>query len=356
MSDESGEKTEEPTQKKIDDARKRGQIWKSRDLTGVCVFLVGFGALKFSWPYVQGEITKLFHLAFEELARPALRRETIVAFIYHGVLSTLFLSLPVMGACMIIGIVVEFLQVGPLLSMQVIQPKLEKLDFISGMKNLVSKKQIVELLKGTMKMSLASYVVYGVIRDAIRMVMLSVRAEPDVALKILGDLVYTMSVRIGLLFMLFGIFDVWFQRRSYLKDLMMTKDEVKREYKESEGDPHHKAKRKEFHQEIVEGAMMENVKNADVVVTNPDHVAVALRYDVHADGAPRVLWKATDAEAEALKAAARERGISILRNVPLARALLDVEVGTEVPEAVYDAVAEVLNFVYSLEQRSLKAV
>ena len=130
----------------------------------------------------------------------------------------------------------------------------------------------------------------------------------------------------------------------------MTKDEVKREYKESEGDPHHKAKRKELHQEILESAQMEAVKGADVIVTNPEHYAIALKYDREQDGAPRVLAKGMDARAQAIKEMARSADVPELRNVPLAHALYKVEVNEEIPEALYDAVAEVLNFVYGLRR------
>jgi flagellar biosynthesis protein FlhB len=164
--------------------------------------------------------------------------------------------------------------------------------------------------------------------------------------------VYRISVRVGLLFLTFAIFDVWWQHRTYMKDLMMTKDEVKREYKESEGDPHHKAKRKELHMEILEGAQMEAVKDANVVVTNPDHVAVAIKYDREKDQAPRIVCKGVDSRAEAIKAVAKQADVALLRNVPLAHALLRVEVGEEIPEDLYDAVAEVLNFVYGLKQAS----
>ena len=135
-----------------------------------------------------------------------------------------------------------------------------------------------------------------------------------------------------------------------MKKMMMSKDEVKREYKESEGDPHHKAKRKELHHEILEGAQMQAVKSADVIVTNPDHVAIAIKYDREHDSAPRILAKGVDSRAEAIKAMARESNVSMLRNVPLAHALLRVEVGEEIPEELYDAVAEVLNFVHALKE------
>jgi flagellar biosynthetic protein FlhB len=133
---------------------------------------------------------------------------------------------------------------------------------------------------------------------------------------------------------------------------MMSMQEIKREYKDSEGDPHNKAKRKEMHHEIVEGAQMAAVAEADVVVTNPEHVAVALKYDKERDGAPRILCKGLDNRAQDMKALARQHDIPMMRNVPLAHALFRVEVGQEIPEELYDAVAEVLNFVYGLHNNA----
>jgi flagellar biosynthetic protein FlhB len=188
-----------------------------------------------------------------------------------------------------------------------------------------------------------------VVRDAMAMVVATIRGDTKLTMLVMGELVYRVSLRVVMLLLLFAIFDIWWQRHSYMKDLMMSKDEVKREYKESEGDPHHKAKRKELHMEILEGAQMEAVKKSDVVVTNPDHLAIALSYDKANDGAPRVIAKGMGVRAEAIKALAKDADVTILRNVPLAHALHRVDVGQEIPEELYDAVAEVLNFVYQLE-------
>ena len=352
MSESSGEKTEEPTPKKIDDSRKKGQVWKSRDLTGVAVFLVGLGTLSFTWEWVDAQVRELFAFAFDKVAHPHDLTEAIPAALMMGVTAVVMLTLPVALGAAVVGGLVDFLQVGPLFTKDPLTPKLEKLNPIAGFKNIVSKKQLVEMLKSTLKISIAGYVVYGAVRDSIRQVVLSVRGDAALALELLGELVFTVSIRVGLLFTAFAIFDVWWQRRTYLKDLMMTKDEVKREYKESEGDPHHKAKRKELHQEILESAQMEAVKGADVIVTNPDHVAVALRYDRDQDAAPRILCKGIDARAEAIKAFAKKHDVPQVRNVPLAHALLRLEVDSEIPEDLYDAVAEVLNFVYGLRVES----
>ncbi|XXF76026.1 type III secretion system export apparatus subunit SctU [Myxococcaceae bacterium GXIMD 01537] len=347
---ESGDKTEEPTQKKIDDSRKKGQVWKSKDLTGVAVFLVGLGAVKGTLDTFQTEVTKLFQFSFDHIAHP----EELEAATYHlmlmGLKSVVLLTLPVVAAGAAIGGMLDFLQVGALFSMETLMPKLEKLNPLSGIKNMFSKKQFVELLKNMFKISIAGYVTYGVLRDSMPLVVESVRQDVPAILSILGELISRVATRVGLLFIMFAIFDVWWQRKSYYKDMMMTKEEVKKEYKESEGDPHHKAKRKEMHQEIMEGAQMEAVKDADVIVTNPDHVAVALKYDTSKDGAPRVLAKGIDFKAERIKEIARVSDVPTLRNVPLAHALLRVDVGEEIPESLYDAVAEVLNFVYELKQ------
>ncbi len=349
MSDEGGEKTEEPTSKKIDDSRKKGQVWKSRDLTGLAVFLTGMGVVKGYWTTIETELSTLFRFSFDHLAHPANMEEATLELLVMAVFTVVLLTGPVVVAAAIAGGLTDFLQVGPLFSQDALMPKLEKLNPLAGLKNMFTKKQLVELLKSTLKMSIAAYVVYGVVRDALPLVMTSMRGDSTLSLAILGELVYRVTTRIALLFLIFAIFDVWWQRRAFMKDLMMSKDEVKREYKESEGDPHHKAKRKEMHHEILEGAMMNQVKKSNVVVTNPDHVAVALLYDREHDAAPRVVAKGIDSKAEAIKALAKEADVTMLRNVPLAHALLRLEVGQEIPEELYDAVAEVLNFVAQLK-------
>jgi flagellar biosynthetic protein FlhB len=348
--DGSGEKTEEPTSKKLDDAKKKGQVWKSKDLSGVAVFLAGMGTLKASWDWTEDRFRGLFVASFDYVAHAPDMNEAVYKMMHMALNETILLTVPVLVGAMVLGGLTEYLQVGSIFALESVQPKLEKLNPIEGLKNLFSKKQLVELLKSSGKIAIASYVVWGVMKGAMPMVVETIRGGPEQMKAAMGELVFRTCVRVGLLFILFSVFDVWWQHRVFMKDLMMTKDEVKREYKESEGDPHHKAKRKEFHMEILEGAQMEAVRGADVVVTNPDHVAIALKYDKDKDQAPRVLAKGLDSRAEAMKAIARQSDVTMVRNVPLAHALYRVEVGQDIPEALYDAVAEVLNFVYSLKQ------
>ncbi|RKH38394.1 type III secretion system export apparatus subunit SctU [Corallococcus sicarius] len=355
MSEESGDKTEEPSQKKLDDSRKKGQVWKSKDLTAVAVLAAGMGIASATWGTVEEEISVLFRFSFDQIAHPEDLGLATTKLLYMGLKTMLLLTVPVAAGAAVLGGLMDFLQVGSLFTMDPLMPKLDKVNPLAGLKNLFTKKAFVELLKNLIKITVAAYVVYGVVRDSMPLVIETVRQDTHGIMVILGEIIYRVSVRILMLFVIFGIFDVWWQRKSYMKDMMMTKDEVKKEYKQSEGDPHHKAKRKELHQEIMEGAQMEAVKDASVIVTNPDHVAVALIYDQGKDGAPRVLIKGMDAKAERIKALARESDVPLLRNVPLAHALLRVDVGQEVPEELYDAVAEVLNFVYGLKQNAAPA-
>ncbi len=345
----SDDKTEEPSQKKIDDARREGNVWKSRDLSGAISFAVAMAVVKGTWSGFETEIKTLFYFAIEHISHPTDLATATQQMIIMATIGLMTICLPIALASGITGAMLDFLQVGALFTAKAVMPKLDKLNAINGLKNLVGKKQLVEMVKSIFKLSVTGNVVYRVVRDAMGMVVATTRGDSAMTMLVMGELVYRIVVRVTLLFLLFAIFDVWWQRRSYMKDQMMSKSDVKKEYKESEGDPHHKAKRKELHHEILEGAQMQAVKKADVVVTNPDHVAVALQYDKTNDGAPRVIAKGMNLRAEALKALAKDADVPMLRNVPLAHALLRIEVGQEVPEELYDAVAEVLNFVYQLK-------
>jgi flagellar biosynthetic protein FlhB len=344
----SAEKTEEPTPKKIQDARNKGQVWRSKDLTAVAAYLVAVGVLKATWGSFEAGASQLFAFAFEEVAHPERLGEAIPEAIFLGLRTIAVMSLPVVVAAAAMGALVEFLVVGPLFTTEPLIPRLEKLNPLPGLKNLFSKRQMVELLRSMAKIVIACVVVYGVVADALPEVVLSMRTGAAGFKVVLGELVFRISVRVGLLFVAFALTDVWWQRRAYLKDMRMSKEEVKREYRESEGDPHHKARRRQMALEILEGAQIEAVKGADVIVINPSHVAVALQYRRHLDRAPRVVCRGVDRHAEAIKALAREHGVPLVRDVPLARALLEVEVSEEIPEALYEGVAAVLNFVHHL--------
>ena len=352
---DDGDKTEEPTSKKLDDARRKGQVWKSRDLTGALVFFAGFFVMMATFKLSVSHYKAMFADLFHKISQPQVTDQDVTASIYSALYNIVLLSLPVAGGAALVGLLADFLQVGPLFALEPAFPKADKVNPIEGLKNLFSKKQLVELLKSTFKLSLAAYMAYGAVRSQLKVITESARGTPDQIMMAGGQIIYRMSMRIGFLFIVFAIFDLWWQRRVYMKDMMMSKDEVKREYKESEGDPHHKAKRKELHQEILEHGQMEDVASADVIVTNPTHYAVALRYDREKDDAPVILAKGMDARAKTIREIAAGNGVPLMENVPLAHALYRLEVNQAIPEGLYDAVAEVLNFVWAEKQRSGQA-
>ena len=348
MAESSGEKSEEASEKKIEDSRKKGQVWQSKDFSGVLSFSAALFVVKLTWSTIEEKFSDLFRFAFDKLIHPEEIRQATFGILLMGVITLLRVSIPIVGAAAIIAGLTDFLQVGPLLALESIKPKLQNIDPIAGAKNLFSKKGLMEMVKSIAKISVAAYVALGVVKGSLNLITATINSDVRSIQWVMGELISRLAVRIGMCFVLFALIDIWWQRKAFMKDLMMTKDEVKREYKESEGSPEHKAKRKELHQEILEGSQMEAVKGADVVVTNPEHVAVAIKYDRSKDVAPRVLAKGFDARAQAIKAIAKDAGVALLRNVPLAHALFRVEVGEEIPEDLYDAVAEILNFVYNL--------
>lgn len=348
---EGGDKTEEPSQKKIDDARKQGNVWKSKDLTSVVAFGAAMATVRAVWGDFEGNITELFHFAVDHIAHPQDLTLATEQLMMLSMRAMLLLCIPIVFAAAISGGMMDFLQVGALLALDAVMPKFSKLNPIEGLKNMVSKKGLVELLKSMIKLSVTGYVVYGVVRDSMALVVATINGDAMLTMRVMGELVSRVVTKTLGLFVAFAIFDVWWQRKSYMKDQMMSKDDVKKEYKESEGDPHHKAKRKELAHELLESAQMDSVKGADVIVTNPDHVAIALKYDREKDSAPRLIAKGLDAKASSIRELAKQYDVPLLRNVPLAHALYRIDVNEEVPEALYDAVAEVLNFVYQLKQQ-----
>jgi flagellar biosynthetic protein FlhB len=201
------------------------------------------------------------------------------------------------------------------------------------------------------KFAAVSYIAYSSLRDSMREVVLASRIDLWTGVYIGGQIILNIAKRIGLLFVIFAVADFFWQRHVFNKDMMMSKYDVKQEYKQSEGDPHAKAERKALAEELILHGSQQNVANADAVVVNPSHVAVAIKYDREKGGAPRVVAKGMRKNAETIKEIARQAGVPILRNVPLAQALHKLDLEEEIPEELYEAVAEVLNFVFELKEK-----
>lgn len=338
----SGEKTEQPTDKKLREARKKGQVAKSRELGTAAVVLAAAGALSFTGASILESLSATFAIVIHAIdgtlvAAPGAVLEVVVGMGLRAVA-------PVLAAALVAGTLASFLQVGPMLAIDSVAPQLSRIDPIQGTKNLFTKKQLVELLKSILKLVIIGWVAYATIRDGIRGVLSLTGRDAEAALTGAGALCSAVLFRAGGAIAVIAVLDVLYQRWQFLQEQKMSKDEVKREHKESDGDPHTKGERERVRREILEHGAIERVRTADVLIVNPTHLAIALKYDEEAEAeAPAILAKGMDELAKRMIRAAEESGVPVMRDVPLARALFDLDVGEEIPEALYEIVAAVLH-------------
>ncbi|MBK6576955.1 MAG: EscU/YscU/HrcU family type III secretion system export apparatus switch protein [Sandaracinaceae bacterium] len=334
------EKTEQATDKKLREARQKGQVPKSRELSSAVVLLALTAALASSAAPLQVGFRSLFELSLASMHTGA---EGSLRALTASLTLASTLVLPILLAGMFSGVALTFLQVGPLLTFDPISPDLSRVDPLKGTKQLFSLKRLVELLKSLALLGLVTAVAWVSLRAALRGVLTLVLAPGDAVLRSLGLLGEQLFLRVGLALLGVGVLDLLYQRWQFQRDQRMSKDEVKREYKNAEGDGQLKHERKRKHQEIIEHQTLEQVRGADALIVNPTHLAVAIHYDEDGEGAPEVLAKGADHLAQKMIAAAREAGVPVLRDIPLARSLYELSLGEEIPEELYDAVAAILH-------------
>ncbi len=336
----SGDKTEDATPKKLREARKKGQVPKSKELATAAVLLSVAGTLTAMGGYILHKLESVLRLSLDAIAGHVNAPPSAV--LMAGASLGLEAALPVLIAAMMAGTLATFLQVGPLLAFEGIAPKLERVDPVRGSKNLFSQRKLMELLKSVLKIGLVTYVAFGALRDGLRGVVGLAERDAEAAVYAAGHLGQLLLIRVGAAVLAIAVVDVIYQRWRHRQDQKMSKDEVKREHKDADGDPQAKQQRERLHKEILEHNTVEQVCLADVLVVNPTHLAVALRYDEDRHDAPEVLAKGEAHLAKRMIEAARQAGVPVLRDVPLAHALYEMNLGDEIPEALYEAVAAVL--------------
>jgi flagellar biosynthesis protein FlhB len=335
-----GEPTEKATPKRLREARRKGQVARSRDLSGLAVFAAVAAAALATGP--------LWVRALAAFVRDSLGgasawpRTAIAASLGHAVDLLLLATAPALGAGVAAAVLVGLFQVRPLWTWKPLKPELSRLNALKGLKQLVSLRRLTDLLKSIVALT-ALVVVLGVtLWEAIPELIRLEGASPAPLGVVILRWAKFLALRGGLVLLVVAAVDYGLQRYRHERDLRMTKEEVKREHKESEGDPQHKSARKRLHQELTEHDMVQQVSQADLVVVNPTHLAVALRYDDRRDPAPRVVAKGQRLVAARIKEVARQARVPIFHDVGLARALHELEPGDEIPEALYDAVADLL--------------
>ncbi len=346
---ETGEKTEEATPEKLRKAQEEGQVPKSQDFVGAFGFAVGFLTLVALLSYVFGE-AKDFTVAAVDAATRAPSEATIGKLLSDALPVILKITLPVGGAVFVAGVFSNVVQTGFFIAYKVLIPKLDKINPVNGLKGLFKVKKFVELLKNMLKMGLAAWVAWAVMRDALYDMTLVVTLPVHRAINFGAGLLWEYLIKTTVLFIIIGVLDMLYSRKQFNKEQMMSKYDVKQEYKQSEGDPQMKGQRKQLAHELLFSGGAQNVKNADAVVVNPAHIAVAIKYDTDNGKAPKVVAKGMRIHAEKIKELAKHYGVPILRNVPLAQALNKLDIDEEIPEELYEAVAEVLSFVYKIKE------
>ncbi len=348
---QSGDKTEKATPKRKREAREKGQVVKSTELITALSLAVMFGALAvFGGQMVKGMFDVQKHF-FSSTGPETLTQASVMATFKDAATMFLTIMLPFMAAALVAGVVFNVLQTGFLFTTKALAPKLDRISPISGFKRIFSKKTLMDLMKAIIKIAILGYVAYSEFEKRMGGFPALMSQEVPYSAASFVDTIIAVAFQLAIALAMFAPFDYLAQRLKHNKDLMMTKQEVKDEYKLTEGNPQTKGRIAQKQRQMSRMRMMQAVKDADVVITNPTHYAVALSYKEMKHKAPLVVAKGKDYVAQKIKERARECSVEIVENVQLARALyFFCEIGDEVPEDLYKAVAEVLAYVYRMKK------
>jgi flagellar biosynthetic protein FlhB len=349
----SDDKTEEPSHKRLQQAREDGNVAKSRDFSTAVIFgascwllptivdrasdqLSGFSVACFSATSGHGQ--NLSAACFD-VAR-------------EGIIRSLLIILPLLGACFALALIVGFGMTGGLFTTKALMPKLDKMNPVSGIQNLFfSGKTYVELAKNLLKILVAGILGYKILSGALGDLIRTSRVPLASSVELTSQMIATLLKQIGGFIFAIGLFDMWYQHKTWYDGLKMSKQEQKDEHKQSEGDPHTKHARKKLAKELLNAKGAKDVGKAKAVVTNPHEIAVALEYEEGGASAPTILCKGERLVAQQIIEEAEKQGVPIMQNIALAHSLNQLEAGDEIPEELYEAVAEVLNYVYSMAEQ-----
>jgi len=347
-----GEKSEKATPKKLRDARKKGQVAKSKDFPSAFTFIVSIaGVLTFS-SYFYDKLTTCI-LEMFSLIQHHDQLQQKMGGIMTSIMSTIFFtSLPLMGLISIIGVFVNFIIVGPLFSIEAMKLDIKKLNPISNLKNIFKMKTLVELIKSMLKIIGAVALIYSVVYTSLNEIIATCGLPLAVSAAVFASFLKKVVVRVGIFFIAVAIFDLIYQKKNFAKEMKMEKFQVKQEYKDSEGDPHIKGRRRQIAQEIAYQEGPKSVRRAKAVITNPTHIAVAIEYDADNEPAPKIVTMGLDIVAEEIIKVAVDNDIPVMRNVELAHMLyFKGQSGNYIPEEAYEAIAEILKWIAKLEQK-----
>ncbi|WP_263832212.1 flagellar biosynthesis protein FlhB [Sulfurospirillum oryzae] len=345
------EKTEEPSSKKIDDARKDGNVPKSQDTSAFVTLVVALVAFLALLSWIEARVVYLY-LYYQSLIGTEITKEATLQISIITFREIIFTVIPLSLAVAIAGILANVMQTGFIFTTKPLMPDLSKLDPMKGLANLFSMKKAVETIKILLKVGIILWVCYYFLLSFTKELPTVIYFPLYEQLAWLKHKMIILVSVILLLFLILALADLFYVRFTYFKSLRMSKQEIKDEYKQMEGDPKIKAKIRQIQMQMTRKRMMQEIPQADVVITNPTHYAVAIRYNQDKEAAPKVIAKGTDFVALRIKEVAMNYNIQIVENPPLARELYKkCNLGDIIPENLYKAVAEVLAFVYKSSKK-----
>lgn len=340
------EKTEQPTDKRLEDAKKKGQVAQSKELSTCLIILFSSIFLYFSMSQGFSEMFKIY-LSYVKNVNFDMNMSNIQEMFTFGLFKWFKLVLPIFGLVFAFSIFGNVVQTGFIFSGEAIGVKLEKLNPLEGLKKLLSKRSAVEVLKSIIKIVIVAYIAYSIILKELPYMLSLSSQDVKSIVGYCGKTVFSIALKVSIIMLFIACLDFFYQKWQHKKDLMMTHQEIKEEYKEREGNPLIKSRIRSLQREMSRRRMIEDVKKADVIVTNPTTFAVALSYKIGEMPAPMVVAKGAGFVSEKIKEVARKQGIPLVENKPLARGLYySVKIGAYIPEQFYVVVAELLAEVY----------
>ncbi|MBM3461341.1 MAG: flagellar biosynthesis protein FlhB [Armatimonadetes bacterium] len=353
---EDGDKTEEPTEHKLQEARKKGQVFKSQEIVSTCMLFVTAGVLMSAGGWMFGELANFARLQWTDLIGNSNfeGRDMQMDFLWM-VIAFLKVLTPLLAGAFVVAILANIAQIKFLFSTESIQPKLSKINPIEGFKRIFSAKSLMELAKQIAKLTIIGWIVYKVVGAAIPKLTSLVQTDINMTVMLTREICVEIIKKVMVGMLVIGIVDYIFQKKQYMKQMKMSMQELKDEYKDTEGNPQVKGKMRQLMRQASQGRMMEGAAGANAVVTNPTHLAVAIKYEQGVDAAPTVVAKGERMVAVQIKLVAEENDVPIIENVELARAVFTAcEVGQAIPPELYKGVAEVLAYIYKLKKKRMQ--
>lgn len=344
------EKTEKATPKKLRDARKKGQVAKSKDFPSAFTFATSFALIVISSGYFFKNLAGYMTMVFSAIGQGNKVIHQIPSLFITAFQVIFNTSLPFMAIISLVGLLVNFLIIGPLFSMEAMKPDIKRLNPISNLKGIFKIKTFIELIKSILKISGAFILIYSVIQNSLPQIVATAGMSVFGTALVFSEFLIKVAIRVGIFFLAVALFDLVFQKKNFAKEMKMEKFEVKQEHKDTEGNPEIKGKRRQIAQEVAYQDGPAATRRARAVITNPIHVAVAIEYNTEEHPAPKIVIMGKGITAENITKVALEHNIPIMRNVSLAQELYNKgEMGNYIPEETYEAIAEVLKWLNQLE-------